>query len=139
MRPGALRPAGWWSRAGRTARARGPLLGPPIGHAPCERSLCSRPLADKRVYRPRRFHVPLRFASRGHPVGLRVACSLRCAATFNVTPGATLNAAGRVVRARPGREQLRASTARLKIERRRSKITCKWTPRTIASLSTRPR
>jgi hypothetical protein len=42
-----------------------------------------RPLADKRVYRPRHFHVPLRFAPRGHPSRLRA--SLRSA--FNRTEG----------------------------------------------------
>ena len=43
------------------------------------------------------FSAALRFA--GHPFRLRVACSLRCAATFNRTK-ALLNAAGRKGRAR---------------------------------------
>ena len=56
---------------------------------------------------PGAFFFPLGFAPRGHHFRLRVACSLRCAATCNITE-AMLHAAGRAERARRGRERLRA-------------------------------
>ena len=95
---------------GAQQRARpGPLPRPFPGHARCIRlAMLAGRCPVMPHYRTRVFFFPLRFASRGHHIRLRVACSLRCAATFNVTPGATLNAAGRAVRARRGRGQLRA-------------------------------
>ena len=61
------------------------------------------PLADKRVYRPRHFHVPLRFAPRRQPPRLRA--SLR--STVYIT-GALCKPAGGVRCARVARAALKA-------------------------------
>jgi hypothetical protein len=83
---------GRWRRALCNARAGGPLLGPPSRRARCIRSLRSRPLAGKRVYRPRNFDVPLRCASlRSEGVPVRPPGRF---ATLNITARRYVNAAG---------------------------------------------
>jgi hypothetical protein len=93
QRPRRLRREGLVAPAAATARVPGPSS-PALLPA---RAL-QWPLADKRVYRPRHFHLPRRFASRRQPSRLRV--SLR--STVYIT-GALCKPAGGVRCARVAR------------------------------------